>query len=168
MSSSSNTSAELECPAIPTTPQLLPTNEVAIIASGWFWHPQLEYDHSVAGVVRTVVGYTGGVESNPTYRTIKDSTEAILIEFDPEIISYKEVLAEWSKSYSSFRFPSKAQYRSAVWYANDNQRLVAETALDLLKERANGGKLHVGIEPVTEFYKAEEYHQKYVEKQTRR
>ena len=90
--SSSNTSTE--CPEISTTPKN-PTNEVAILASGWFWHPQRDF-RRLGGVVDVVVGYTGGRQKNPTYSNIMDSTEAFLVEFDPSVISYEAILDEVS------------------------------------------------------------------------
>eukprot|EP00957_Ditylum_brightwellii_P188094 14320032-Ditylum_brightwellii.AAC.1 len=76
------------------------------------------------GVVRTVVGYTGGSEPNPTYSNIKDATEAILVEFDPSVVSYEDILLEWSKQHSPY-FPQKTQYRSAIFYRTEEQRALA-------------------------------------------
>ena len=82
---------EEECPEIPTTPQMSTNYETCILASGWFWHPQRQFKYT-NGIARVVVGYTGGDEPNPTYQNIKDATEAYLIEFDPTIISYQQIL----------------------------------------------------------------------------
>lgn len=90
----SQRSSTAVCPEIATTPRN-PTNEVAVLASGWFWHPQRDF-RALRGVVDVVVGYTGGVEKNPTYQNIMDATEAFLVEFDPSIISYEKILNEVS------------------------------------------------------------------------
>lgn len=115
------------------------------------------------GVHDVVVGYTGGMQPNPTYRAIKDSTEAVLIEYDPEIISYEDILNVWKKQHDPF-YPDKPQYRSAIWVRNDEERFIAEKivndwALDVSK------KIYTDIELVTKFYRAEEYHQNYLKKQ---
>mmetsp|Transcript_30027 Transcript_30027/g.61270 ORF Transcript_30027/g.61270 Transcript_30027/m.61270 type:complete len:126 (-) Transcript_30027:196-573(-) len=116
------------------------------------------------GVVRTVVGYTGGIEADPTYRNIKDATEAILIEFDPSVVSYGEILKEWSTQHSPF-FPQKTQYRSAIFVASDEQRKLAEEIVKELEEKNEDRQVFAAIEEVGAFYQAEEYHQKFLEKQ---
>ena len=80
-----------ECPEIPTTPQVSSNYETCILASGWFWHPQRQFKYT-DGVARVVVGYTGGEEPNPTYQNIQDATEAYLIEFDPTILTFEQIL----------------------------------------------------------------------------
>mmetsp|Transcript_9534 Transcript_9534/g.13308 ORF Transcript_9534/g.13308 Transcript_9534/m.13308 type:complete len:129 (-) Transcript_9534:234-620(-) len=120
------------------------------------------------GVVRTVVGYTGGSEPNPTYTNIRDATEAILIEFDPSIITYEDILNEWSNQHSPY-FNQKTQYRSAIFYRNEMQQKVALEKLDALKDKAEveDRNVFVSVEEVGPFYKAEEYHQDFLTKQTR-
>ena len=152
-----------KCPAIPTTPQTIPNGEVAVFALGWFWHPQRDYD-GLDGVVRTVVGYTGGKEPLPTYRNIKDATEAILIEFDPSIISYAEVLKEWSTQHSPY-YPSKTQYRSAIFYGSEEQKKLAEEMVKVLGDKDEEKNCFSSVEEMGTFYQGEEYHQKFLEKQ---
>lgn len=115
------------------------------------------------GVEKVVVGYTGGEQPNPTYQTIKDSTEAVLIEYNPEILSYEELLMEWKRQHYPFH-PSKTQYRSVIWYRTDEEKAVAEK---LVNDWAlsTGKKVYTDIELVTKFYRAEEYHQNFLEKQ---
>jgi len=120
------------------------------------------------GVLRVVVGYTGGTEANPTYSSIKDSTEAVLIEFDPSKISYEKILEVWAKSHSPF-FPQKCQYRSAIWYRNDDQKAAAEAVIaELQSKRGEGKKVYADVEPIGPFYRAEEYHQDFLNKQASR
>jgi peptide-methionine (S)-S-oxide reductase len=109
------------------------------------------------------VGYTGGQASGPTYRHMQDHTEALCIEFDPAVITYQELLAHWSRMHSPVR-KTKCQYRSAVWYTNAKQQGWAEAHLQAVKERV-GGVIHSAVEPVTTFYRAEEYHQNFITKQ---
>lgn len=117
----------------------------------------------MGGVAKVVVGYTGGKKLNPTYQNIMDATEAFLVEFDPSIISYEEILDEWADQHAPF-YPSKCQYRSAIFYSNDKQ---LDAARNKVEELSKGGqrKVYVDLEPVTAFYRAEEYHQDFLEKQ---
>lgn len=116
-----------------------------------------------AGIVDIVVGYTGGQKKNPTYSNIMDSTEAFLIEFDPTVITYEEILDEWSDMHAPF-YPSKCQYRSAVFHCNEQQRDAARSKIEELGKEGQR-KVYVDIEPVTAFYRAEEYHQDFLDKQ---
>lgn len=153
-----------ECPEIPVTAQLDPKYDTCIIALGWFWHPQLEFQQ-MEGVERVVVGYTGGKELYPTYQNIKDSTEAVLIEYDPSIISYEQLLFEWSKQHFPYSPPMKTQYKSAIWVKNDDERKIVMEFLEKLKEARSVKKLYVDVEDVNPFYRAEEYHQDFLNKQ---
>jgi peptide-methionine (S)-S-oxide reductase len=115
------------------------------------------------GVEKVVVGYTGGVQPNPTYQAIKDSTEAVLIEYDPEILTYEQLLMEWKRQHYPFN-PSKNQYRSAIWIRTDEERAIAEKVMNDWA-LATGKKVYTDLELVTKFYRAEEYHQNFLEKQ---
>lgn len=115
------------------------------------------------GVHTVVVGYTGGIQPNPTYRAIKDSTEAVLIEYDPEVISYEDILNAWKKQHYPF-YPDKPQYRSAIWVRDDKEKIIAEKIVNSWAFET-GKKIFTDIELVTKFYRAEEYHQDYLKKQ---
>lgn len=117
-----------------------------------------------------IVGYTGGVEKNPTYDCILDTTEAILIEYDPNAISYERILNEWSKQHNP-QYPQKAQYRSAIWVKNESERTFAMAQIERMKNQHHGfgdpekqRKMYVDVEEVGPFYRAEEYHQDYLKK----
>jgi len=112
-----------------------------------------------------VVGYSGGIQPDPTYRNIKDHTEAVLIEYDPNVVSYDELLVEWSRMHNPNRKGTKRQYRSAVWYLDDEQREAADEVVAGMKAARNSGELFTSVEPATKFYRAEEYHQDFVAKQ---
>lgn len=96
-----------------------------------------------------------------TYKSIQDYTEALLIEFDPTVISYEQVLDQWKRDASPY--PSSTQYRTAVWYIDAAQATRATAFVDRMP-----GKAHVGVEPATQFFRAEEYHQDFIKKQTSR
>lgn len=115
------------------------------------------------GVVDVVVGYTGGKEKYPTYQNIMDATEAFLVEFDPTVISYQDILDAWGDMHAPY-YPSKTQYRSAIFYSSEQQRYDAyEKILELGR---NGSRtVYVNLEPTSRFYKAEEYHQDFLDKQ---
>jgi peptide-methionine (S)-S-oxide reductase len=113
--------------------------------------------------VGTYVGYTGGEKPDPTYKSILDHSEAMYIEFDPKIITYDELLIEWSRMHKP-NYKKKCQYRSAVWYLNEEQMEAAEEVVAGMKAGARE-ELYTSIEAATKFYKGEEYHQKFMAKQ---
>jgi peptide-methionine (S)-S-oxide reductase len=82
----------------------------------------------VEGVTRCVVGYTGGVQEEPTYQNICDYTEALLVEFDPQKVSYEDILKEWWDMAAPS--PINRQYRTAVWYLSENQKAQVHAFLD--------------------------------------
>ena len=110
------------------------------------------------------MGYTGGATLNPTYKVIQDHTEALLIEFDPQEITYTQLLQHWSRMHSPTNTKSKCQYRAAVWYTNDEQHKEAQAFVAGLQDRL-GKTVTSAIEPATRFYKAEEYHQNFIANQ---
>lgn len=112
-----------------------------------------------------MVGYAGGSTPNPTYKRIMDYTEAYLIEFDENVISYEDLIVEWARTHSPTRQTSR-QYRSVLFYGDDEQKEIAQDALRGLSQKYVGSsvKLHVDIEKWTKFYQAEEYHQNYLKK----
>jgi peptide-methionine (S)-S-oxide reductase len=116
-------------------------------------------------VVECVVGYTGGTAMNPTYRNMQDHTEALKIEFDPSKVSYQDLLREWSRMHHP-NYPTKVQYRSAVWYLEEptHQRAYAEQAVKAMREAHPRETLHTSVEPAGKFYRAEEYHQNFLAK----
>jgi peptide-methionine (S)-S-oxide reductase len=110
------------------------------------------------GVVRTRVGYAGGTTVDPTYHRIGDHSETIQIDYDPELISYAQLLDVFWDAHNP-RAPSfSRQYRSAVFYHDETQRRLAE---ETKKQRQSRGRFFTDIEPLSEFYMAEDYHQKY-------
>jgi peptide-methionine (S)-S-oxide reductase len=112
-------------------------------------------------VIRTRVGYSGGTKENPTYRSMGDHTETIQIDYDPEIISFENILDVFWKNHNPLRssFGSR-QYMSIILYHDDNQK---ELALKTKKDWEDmlDGEIQTEMVPYSVFYNAEDYHQKY-------
>ncbi len=110
--------------------------------------------------MRTRVGYAGGTTENPTYENIGDHTEALQIDYDPDVISYGELLEIFWKSHSPTARSWSTQYRSAIFTMDDEQAGIAAKSTARL-QMSIGGKVHTALEPLGRFYLAEGYHQKY-------
>lgn len=114
------------------------------------------------------MGYTGGENPEPTYNTVcrgDGHTEAIKIEYDPKEISYDKLVDVFFSEHLPTR-KTKTQYKSAVWVHNKDQQKVVSSKIKEL-ESAKGLKVVTDVEPAKEWHDAEEYHQKYIEKQSR-
>ena len=117
-------------------------------------------------MIRTRVGYAGGKTSSPTYRSIGDHSETIQIDYDLGKISYEELLKVFWDSHSATIQPRSRQYRSIVFYHSDEQRQLA--MMTRQQEEARSGRtILTEIVPFSEFYLAEDYHQKYYLQQAR-
>lgn len=144
--------------------------EEAIFAGGCFWGVEDLMSHT-EGVVSAVSGYTGGVTPNPTYREVCGNltghAEAVLVDFEPSIVSYRDLARKFFEIHDATQLDRQGpdigtQYRSAIFYFNDYQR---ETALDTIEYlRACGENIVTELKPAGVFYPAEDYHQKYFEK----
>ena len=112
------------------------------------------------GIIRTRVGYSGGEMLYPTYHNMGDHSETIQIDYDPDQISYRELLNIFWKSHNPTRRAWRRQYMSAIFYHNATQKKIAlETMAQ--EEKQRGQKIHTEILPSVKFYLAEDYHQKY-------
>lgn len=149
-----------------------PQRETAILAGGCFWGMQ-DILRAIPGVISTRVGYTGGHVKNPRYEDTHDSksghAESVEVVFDPRRLSYEELLTTW---FFRMHDPTTrdrqgndrgSQYRSAIFYADDLQRTIAERVKRAV-DRSGKWKNPVVTEivPATTFYPAEEYHQDYL------
>ena len=108
----------------------------------------------------TLVGYAGGSTDKPTYRSIGDHSETVLVEFDPAVISYARLLEVFWASHDPTAKPYLTQYRNAVFYTSEEQRQAAIASRQALQEKLDR-ELDTAIEPAGIFTPAEDYHQKY-------
>jgi len=144
----------------------------ATFAAGCFWCIQNDLD-KIEGVIKTTVGYTGGEAADPSYEDVCSGTtghvEALQIEFDPEKISYGALLQHFWENVDPTRDDGQfcdqgTQYRPLIFYHEEEQRKIAEESKRSLIEKRPDLSIHVEILPIGIFYPAEEYHQKYYEK----
>lgn len=146
----------------------------ATFAAGCFWGVEDAF-RQVKGVTDTKVGYTGGHTTNPTYKEVCTDTtghaEAVEVDFDPAKVSYNELLAVFFQSHDPTQLNRQGpdfgkQYRSAIFFHDAAQEGAAREAKAALEKAGIFKKpIVTQIAAATEFYPAEEYHQKYFEKQ---
>ena len=106
------------------------------------------------------MGYTGGVQASPTYQRLGDHTETIEIDYDPDRITYAQLLDSFWHGHNPSRRPWSRQYMSAIFYHDATQKEVAENSKAARSKDLNK-TLHTLIAPANHFYRAELYHQKY-------
>ncbi|MEK0350073.1 MAG: peptide-methionine (S)-S-oxide reductase MsrA [Nitrosopumilus sp.] len=145
----------------------------ATFGAGCFWHVE-DLLSKTKGVKSTKVGYVGGQLPNPTYEEVcTDKTghaEAVEVEYDPNEISYEELLDVFWKNHNPTTLNRQGpdigiQYRSVIFYHNDEQKEIAEKSKQTLeKSRQFENPIITEIVPTPTFYDAEEYHQKYFKK----
>jgi methionine-S-sulfoxide reductase len=111
-------------------------------------------------VIRTRSGYSGGTTENPTYEHIGDHSETVQIDYDPTRISYEELLEIFWNSHNPAAEPWSKQYRSAIFYHNEEQKRLALESKAREEARIEQ-PIHTAIIPASEFYLAEDYHQKF-------
>lgn len=158
-----NSNAGKICPRLPP-PTFTAFSETADLCLGWFWTPDFEFS-KLEGVISVTVGYAGGSAPWPTYKNIQDYTEAVRVEYDPQILSYEDILVEFFSQGGVPTTPCYSrQYRNAILVHNAEQRKIATTLVNQLAKQKGLKKIYTDIEDATPFYRAEEYHQKYVEK----
>ena len=144
--------------------------EVATLAGGCFWCTEAVF-LELNGVKSVVSGYIGGKTLNPTYKEICNGdtghAEAIQITFDPEVISFGELLEIFFATHDPTTLNRQGndvgtQYRSEIFYNNEIQKQLSEEYIALLtKENTFGKPIVTTISPATKFYEAEDYHQNY-------
>jgi methionine-S-sulfoxide reductase len=145
---------------------------VAIFAAGCFWGVQYYFDQ-VPGVLETEVGYIGGHVEKPSYEQVcthkTGHAEAVKIVFDPEKVSYKTLLMQFFRMHDPTQLNRQGpdigdNYRSAIFYQNDQQKTEAKKVIDELNKSTFNGKITSTLEPSSTFWPAESYHQKYTER----
>ena len=141
------------------------------LALGCFWKPEENFK-SKPGVVETEVGYAGGDSSDVTYEEVctgnSGHAEVVRLTFDKNKISFKKILDLFFKMHDStqkdMQYPDVGtQYRSEIFYETDEQKQEALKVLDEFNKKLDG-KIQTNISKIKNYCKAEEYHQKYIEK----
>ena len=149
----------------------------ATFAAGCFWGVEAAF-RKVDGVFTTAVGYTGGETENPTYEDVcyRDTghAEAVLVEFDPERVSYEQLLAVFWACHDPTQLNRQGpdvgrQYRSAIFTHDDGQAAAATASRDREQDSGRYGRpIVTEIVPAPTFWMAEGYHQQYLEKRGKR
>jgi len=145
--------------------------EIAVLALGCFWGPEIKFSN-IEGVIKTEVGYCGGNTPSTTYKEVcsgnTNHAEVVKLDFDEKVITYEKILKIFFQIHDTTTLNSQGpdfgtQYRSEIFYLNDNQKKVAEKVLKDVNERLSG-KVVTKISLLKNYCPAEEYHQKYLEK----
>jgi peptide-methionine (S)-S-oxide reductase len=149
------------------------TREKATFGAGCFWGVE-ETFRTLKGVTSTAVGYAGGTKENPTYEDVcTDETghaEVVQVEFDPGQVSYEQLLDVFWSNHNPTTLnrqgpDSGTQYRSVIFYHSPEQKAVAGASKEKLKKSGRFSRpIVTQIEPASKFWRAEEYHQRYLEK----
>jgi peptide-methionine (S)-S-oxide reductase len=138
--------------------------EIAVVAGGCFWCVESDFD-KVKGVISTTSGYAGGPIEHPTYKNHEGSQEAVKVEFDPNVISYDKLIANFLRTIDvtddGGQFCDRGDsYISAIFPNSPEQSTAAQKALSNASQ-ALGKKIVTPIKPFTTFTDAEDYHQNY-------
>ena len=147
-------------------------SERAVLAGGCFWGME-DLIRRQPGVIKTRVGYTGGDVPNATYRDHGTHAEGIEILFDPDKTSYRQILEFFFQIHDPTTVNRQGNdigtsYRSAIYYADEAQKAVAiDTIADVDASGLWPGKVVTQVEPVSDFWEAEDYHQDYLVKNPR-
>ena len=145
--------------------------EIAILGLGCFWGPEIKFS-KFKGVIKTEVGYCGGENKKPTYEEVctgnTNHAEVVKLDFDPKITSYEKILEYYFEIHNPTTLNSQGpdfgtQYRSEIFYLNDNQKEIAKKVFKK-KNQDLSGKVVTNISLVKNYCPAEEYHQRYLEK----
>jgi methionine-S-sulfoxide reductase len=145
--------------------------EIAVLALGCFWGPEIKFS-KIEGIMKTEVGYCGGNSPTTTYKEVctgnTNHAEVVKLDFNEKIITYEKILKTFFQIHDPTTLNSQGpdfgtQYRSEIFYLNDNQKKIAEKVLSDTNERLSG-KVVTKISLLKNYCPAEEYHQKYLEK----
>ena len=120
--------------------------EIAVLALGCFWGPEIKFS-KIEGIIKTEVGYCGGNSSTTTYKEVctgnTNHAEVVKLDFDEKIITYEKILKTFFQIHDPTTLNSQGpdfgtQYRSEIFYLNDNQKIIAEKVLKEVNERLSG------------------------------
>jgi len=143
----------------------------AIFAAGCFWGVQ-DYFDQIPGVANTTFGYSGGFTDNPSYEEVctgkTGHAEAILVEYDAKEISYETLLKHFFILHDPTQYMRQGpdvgtQYRSAIFFFDENQKDIIESYIKKIQPQYDE-EIVTEVTPATEFYTAEDYHQKFTER----
>lgn len=147
--------------------------EIAVFGGGCFWCTEAVFK-MLEGVYKVLPGYSGGETENPTYEQVSSGTtghaEVVYLEFDPQIVSYKTLLTVFFGSHDPTALNRQGadvgtQYRSVVFYTNDEQKKEVEKFIEEINNSNKEGEgIKTEVVPFVKFYEAENYHRDYFEK----
>ena len=145
--------------------------EIAVLALGCFWGPEKRFGQ-IEGILKTEVGYCGGHSSNTTYKEVCSGetghAEVVKLNYDPTKITYKKIIEIFFDIHDPTTLNSQGpdfgtQYRSEIFYNNEEQKKIASEVLNEVNKKLNG-KVVTKISKINNYCRAEEYHQKYLDK----
>ena len=145
--------------------------EIAILAAGCFWGPEIKFS-KLQGVLSTEVGYCGGNNSKTNYKEVctgqTNHAEVVKVEFDSNLITYEEILNYFFEIHDPTTLNQQGydigtQYRSEIFYTSENQKKIAQEVLNN-KNKLFNGKIVTNISEKKNYCRAEDYHQKYLER----
>lgn len=152
------------------------TLQKAMFGAGCFWGVEAAF-RQVKGVTSTAVGYSGGHLKNPTYKDVctgkTGHAEVVAVEYDPAIVSYEELLSVFWNSHNP-TLPNRqepdigTQYRSVIFHSPEQEAAAIASKNQIQKSNRYKNPIVTEIKLASQFYKAEEYHQQYLEKHNRR
>ena len=144
---------------------------IAVLALGCFWGPEIKFG-KLEGIKKTEVGYCGGNSNITTYEEVcsgnTNHAEVVKLEFDPVIISYEKILQYFFEIHNSTTLNAQGpdigtQYRSEIFYVDEDQKKIAEKIIEENNKKLSG-KVVTKLSSIKNYCKAEDYHQKYLEK----
>ena len=145
--------------------------EIAVLALGCFWGPEIKFG-KLEGIIKTEVGYCGGNSATTTYEKVcsgsTNHAEVVKLEFDPKKISYEKILQYFFEIHDPTTLNTQGpdigtQYRSEIFYINENQMKIAEKIIEENNKKLSG-KVVTKLSKLKNYCKAEDYHQKYLKK----
>ena len=145
--------------------------EIAVLALGCFWGPEIKFG-KLEGIIKTEVGYCGGNSTTTTYEKVcsgnTNHAEVVKLEFDSKKISYEKILQYFFDFHNPTTLNAQGpdigtQYRSEIFYLNENQMKIAEKIIDE-NNKIFSSRVVTKLSKLKNYCKAEDYHQKYLEK----
>ena len=145
--------------------------EIAVLGLGCFWGPEKKFS-KIEGIVETEVGYCGGKMSNTNYKEVctgeTEHAEVVKLTFDPKKITFEQIIEYFFEFHDPTTLNRQGpdigtQYRSEIFYNNDEQKNISLSMIEKLRNKYNS-KITTKVSEIKNYTKAEDYHQKYLEK----